>query len=395
MLVLMPRLKSLQFIILIFICFIYSSFVSTAYAADGEGIFKNNCSSCHAVNDKVVGPALKDIEKRRDRKWLYKWVANPAAVIASGDAYATKIFAEYNKTQMTAFPNLKQDEVDAILDYIKNYKETPKVAATAAAGGSEDNGDGIYFIAVLFLIFLVVYLLLGKINRNLIQLVNERQPGVLPTPIPIYKNRKAIGFAIILLVMFVGYRAADSAVDMGRSQGYAPEQPIKYSHKLHAGEMQIDCKYCHVGVEKGKQAGIPTVNICMNCHTGVKQAAGGTGAEEIAKIRDAYESKKPIEWVRIHNLPDHVYFNHSQHVKAGQIACQTCHGQIQEMEVVAQNQPLSMSWCINCHRETKVQFKDNKYYAMYEEMHAKVASGEIKSVTEAEMGGLECQKCHY
>jgi hypothetical protein len=159
--------------------------------------------------------------------------------------------------------------------------------------------------------------------------------------------------------------------------------------------MAIDCKYCHVGVEKGKQAGIPTVNICMNCHKAVGESAAGTGKEEIAKIRKAYETGQPIEWVRIHNLPDHVYFNHAQHVKAGGLECQTCHGQIQEMEVVAQHAPLSMGWCINCHRETKVQFNDNKYYAMYEDLHKQMKDGKIKGVTEAMMGGLECQKCHY
>jgi len=366
-----------------------------AFAApDGEALFKNNCSSCHKLDEKLVGPALKDVEKRRNRAWIYKWVANPAAVIASGDDYAVKLFNEYNKTQMTAFPNLKEEEINAILDYVKT---PPKVVVAAPAAGTAESGnsDSIYFVALLFIIFLVVYLLLGKINRNLIGLVNDKDPGVLPTPVPLYKNRRFIGFVIILTFIFVGYRAADSSIDMGRSQGYAPDQPIKYSHKLHAGEMKIDCKYCHVGVEKGKQAGIPTVNICMNCHKAVDQTVNGTGKEEIQKIRDAYTNNKPIEWVRIHNLPDHVYFNHAQHVKAGQVACQTCHGQIQEMEVVAQNQPLSMSWCINCHRETKVQFNTNKYYGMYEDLHKEMKDGKVKGVTEAMMGGLECQKCHY
>jgi hypothetical protein len=250
-------------------------------------------------------------------------------------------------------------------------------------------------LGLLFLVFLVVYLLLGRVNNNLNEMVQEKAPGALDKPLPLLKNRRFIGFLIIIATIFVGYRAADSAIDMGRSQGYAPDQPIKYSHKLHAGEMKIDCKYCHVGVEKGKQAGIPTVNICMNCHKAVDQTVNGTGKEEIAKIRAAYENNTPVKWVRIHNLPDHVYFSHAQHVKAGQIACQTCHGQIQEMEVVAQNQPLSMSWCINCHRETKVQFNNNKYYGMYEELHQQIKDGKVTSVTEAMMGGLECQKCHY
>jgi mono/diheme cytochrome c family protein len=384
---------------LFFLTFIVTKF--SFAAVDGEAIFKNNCSSCHKIDEKMTGPALKDIEKRRDRAWIHKWVHNSLAVIASGDDYAVKLYNEYNKTQMTQFTNLKDEEIDGILDYIKNWKPALPVAAAASAGGAkEEDGDAIYFVALLFVVFVVVYLLVGKVNRNLIALVNEKHPEVLPTPIPLYKNRRMLGFLGILAVIFIGWRAADNAVDMGRSQGYTPTQPIKYSHKLHAGAvedggMAIDCKYCHVGVEKGKQAGIPTVNICMNCHKAVGETVNGTGKEEIAKIRAAYESGKPVEWVRIHNLPDHVYFSHAQHVKAGKLECQTCHGEIQKMEVVSQHAPLSMGWCINCHRETKVMFNDNKYYAMYEKLHQDMKDGKIKGVTEAMMGGLECQKCHY
>ena len=395
-----PKSAALKPILaILFLIFSVSKF--SFAAVDGEAIFKNNCSSCHKIDEKMTGPALKDVEKRRDRAWIHKWVHNSAAVVASGDEYAVKLFNEYSKTQMTAFPNLKDEEIDGILDYIKTYK--PKVAAaqnTTSGDAKEDSGDAIYFLALLFIIFVVVYLLIGKVNRNLINLVNEKEEGVLPKPVPLYKNRRMLGFLGILAVIFIGWRAADSAVDMGRSQGYTPTQPIKYSHKLHAGAvedggMAIDCKYCHVGVEKGKQAGIPTVNICMNCHKAVSETVNGTGKEEIQKIRDAYTTGKPVEWVRIHNLPDHVFFSHAQHVKAGGLECQTCHGDIQKMEIVSQNQPLSMSWCINCHRETKVLFNDNKYYAMYEKLHQDMKDGKIKGVTEAMMGGLECQKCHY
>ena len=384
---------------LFFLTFIVTKF--SFAAVDGEAIFKNNCSSCHKIDEKMTGPALKDIEKRRDRAWIHKWVHNSSAVIASGDDYAVKLFNEYSKTQMTQFPNLKDEEIDGILDYIKTYKPVVPVAAASNGGAAkEDSGDVIYFLALLFIIFVVVYLLVGKVNRSLINLVNEKEEGVLPKPIPLYRNRRMLGFIGVLVVIFIGWRAADSSVDMGRSQGYTPTQPIKYSHKLHAGAvedggMAIDCKYCHVGVEKGKQAGIPTVNICMNCHKAVGETVNGTGKEEIAKIREAYTTGKPVEWIRIHNLPDHVYFSHAQHVKAGGLECQTCHGEIQKMEVVSQNQPLSMGWCINCHRETKVLFNDNKYYAMYEKLHQDMKDGKIKGVTEAMMGGLECQKCHY
>jgi mono/diheme cytochrome c family protein len=395
-----PKYAALKpLLAILFLTFFVAKF--SFAAVDGEAIFKNNCSSCHKIDEKMTGPALKDVEKRRDRAWIHKWVHNSSAVIASGDKYANDLFNEYSKTQMTQFPNLKDEEIDGILDYIKNWKPAAPVAAGSNAVGAKQEGkESIYFLALLLLIFIVVYLLIGKINRSLIGLVNENHPGVLPPAIPLYKNRRMLGFLLILVVIFVGWRASDSAVDMGRSQGYMPTQPIKYSHKLHAGAvedggMAIDCKYCHVGVEKGKQAGIPTVNICMNCHKAVGETVNGTGKEEIAKIRAAYESGKPVEWIRIHNLPDHVYFSHAQHVKAGGLACQTCHGEIQKMEVVAQHAPLSMSWCINCHRETKVLFNDNKYYAMYEDLHKQMKDGKIKGVTEAMLGGLECQKCHY
>ena len=152
-------------------------------------------------------------------------------------------------------------------------------------------------------------------------------------------------------------------MSIGISQGYQPDQPIAYSHKLHAGEMQISCIYCHSGAERGKTAGIPSANVCMNCHKFVRKGPT-TGTAEIAKIYKALDydpdkgtygpNQKPIQWVRVHNLPDFAYFNHSQHFVVGKIACQTCHGQVQDsMTVAMQYSPLTMQWCINCHRDDK------------------------------------------
>ena len=186
-------------------------------------------------------------------------------------------------------------------------------------------------------------------------------------------------------------------------KGYAPEQPIAYSHKLHAGINGIDCNYCHHSARHGKSAAIPSANVCMNCHTYINE--GPSGKAEIQKIYDAvgfdpekgryiegYE-QKPIKWVRIHNLPDLAYFNHSQHVVAGGLECQECHGPIEEMEVVEQHSELTMGWCINCHRETEVKVADNDYY---EEMHAKFKENHPGETFNVEaIGGLECGKCHY
>ena len=214
-----------------------------------------------------------------------------------------------------------------------------------------------------------------------------------------------MGAIAIILTLFVGVNIVKGAVNLGRSQGYTPDQPIKFSHVIHAGQNQIDCQYCHTGAEKSKHAYIPSATVCMNCHKYVQEGPQ-YGEKEINKIYEASgwnkeegkytEPAKPIKWVKIHNLPEHVYFNHAQHVKVGKIACETCHGNVAEMEVVQQFAPLSMGWCVNCHRETKVQFKDNEYYeTTYDRYHNDLESNARNGVTVKDIGGEECQKCHY
>jgi len=215
-----------------------------------------------------------------------------------------------------------------------------------------------------------------------------------------------MALASILAVIALGYYTVGSATALGRQQGYQPAQPIKFSHKLHAGVQQIECQYCHSGAAKGKSAVIPSANVCMNCHKGVTEGPEH-GKTEIAKIYKAVGwnpekneyikdyKEQPIEWVRIHNLPDHVYFNHAQHVTAGKQECQTCHGPIEEMEVVEQHSSLGMGWCINCHRQTEVDFRGNDYYSVYEQFHKDLKDEKINKVTVEDIGGTECQKCHY
>lgn len=130
--------------------------------------------------------------------------------------------------------------------------------------------------------------------------------------------------------------------------GYQPKQPINYSHKLHAGELGMDCRYCHYTVEDAASAAIPPTEVCMNCHTLIKTNSAGDSTE-ISKITKSYESGQPIEWVKVHQLPDYVYFNHSRHINSG-VSCVTCHGRVDQMEVVYQAKPLSMGWCLECHR---------------------------------------------
>lgn len=126
--------------------------------------------------------------------------------------------------------------------------------------------------------------------------------------------------------------------------GYAPVQPVPYSHKLHVGQLGMDCRYCHTGVETSAVAMVPPTQTCMNCHTLAKP-----DSPKLAALRASWENKTPMEWVRVHKTPDYAYFNHSAHIRAG-VGCESCHGNIAEMEVVTQNQPLSMSWCLDCHR---------------------------------------------
>ncbi len=262
-----------------------------------------------------------------------------------------------------------------------------------------------------------------QVNSNLKKMSDDAEGISRPDPVPFYKNKVYIAMIAILFFVVGGYYVTNGAIGLGRQKDYQPVQPIYYSHKVHAGINQINCLYCHGSAWESKTAGIPAVNICMNCHKSINEYVKGprlydesgeeiNGTAEIAKLYKAagFDPKnatswdpsqaKPIEWVKIHNLPDHVYFNHSQHVKAGKVQCQTCHGEITAMDEVKQASELSMGWCVNCHRQTKVDFnytdtKGNKFYSIYEKFHNDIKAGKMDSVTVKDIGGLECQKCHY
>jgi hypothetical protein len=193
---------------------------------------------------------------------------------------------------------------------------------------------------------------------------------------------------------FLTYLLAVNAIAIGRSRNYSPTQPVKFSHAVHAGQNGTDCIYCHSYAQVSKSAGIPAENVCMNCHLIVRNGKR-SGSFEIAKIIDSYENRKPIRWIKIHNLPDHVFFSHAQHVTAGKVDCTECHGDIKTMDRVRQVSDLSMGWCINCHRTRKVDFHDNSYYSQYRNLARKLGNGEINGVTVSMTGGTECMKCHY
>ena len=208
-------------------------------------------------------------------------------------------------------------------------------------------------------------------------------------------KQKLVHLIVILLALAgMGKLVSNAAIALGRSQDYAPDQPIKFSHKVHADQNEIDCQYCHTSVEYSKSAGIPSVGVCMNCHILVGEGIQ-SGKYEIDKVKAAWTSKESIPWIRVHNLPDHVYFNHAQHIGVGQVECSECHGAIEAMDVVKQVEDLSMGWCIECHRTKEVNFAGNNYYQNYKQLHDDLKSGKIKNITVNDIGGTDCSKCHY
>jgi cytochrome c2 len=401
-------------------------FVNTqSLAADGAALFKANCASCHKIDKDFTGPALKGWKDRVPGDgWIYKWMANPGA---QTDPYATALKAKWKPTIMTNFGQLSKEEVDGILKYVDDW--APPVI-DGPKGQPQGSDDSLLFGILTLVLALIAFILL-QVNSSLRKLSDEKEGVLRPEPVPAYKNKTYLMAGILLLFAVGGYYTINGAVGMGRMRNYQPEQPIYYSHQVHAGTNQISCLYCHGGAQDSKQASIPSVNTCMNCHKSINKYEGpdklvrenGTAVDGTAEIQKLYayagwneatksynpdknndgtpDGAKPIEWVKIHNLPDHVYFNHSQHIKVGKQNCQTCHGNIQQMPEVYQFSDLSMGWCINCHRETKVDFYDkenktgNKYYSIYEKFHKDLKNHKMDSVTVENIGGTECQKCHY
>ena len=377
--------------------------------ANGEALFKANCTSCHVVGDnKVVGPGLKNIHQRRSEEWLLKWIKNSSELIKSGDADAIKVFEENNKIPMPSF-GMKEDELKAIVAYMKAESEKAPVAAAPAAGKKivEETDNSPLVLLLVTIILIALYFVLNRFKKGLEKTIRQREG--LPEPI-IYRgkawvreHKKLIAVLILMGLVFGSVKSWYAMKDIGVSEGYAPDQPIKFSHALHVGQNKIDCRYCHSGAEKSKNAGIPSPSLCMNCHKYVQQGPK-FGPKEIAKIYKAvgwdkdkqqYSGKQEaIQWVRVHNLPDLAYFNHAQHVKVGQVACQTCHGEVQTMEVMKQASPLTMGWCVNCHRTTEVKMAGNGYYT---ELHEKLKKelGPNAKITVDKIGGLECARCHY
>ena len=393
-----------------------------ADAVAGKALFNANCAACHKLDKKATGPALRGVADKYDLDWLYDWIKDSQGMVKAGDALAVTLFAENNNSVMTSFPALSNGDIDNILAYTSQPKPEPVIAEGGPVAAGNGDGGGVsnnIILGVLALVFLLLAAMLFLVNKTLRRIAEangvtyQEKEEKLPIWKAFVQNQFLILVSSIFLLLVSGYFMYGYMMQVGVDQGYAPVQPIHFSHKIHAGDNQIDCNYCHSSARKSKTSGIPSLNVCMNCHKNIADYNGDVDATngytkefydgEIAKLYDAAgwdvnEQKytgetKPVKWTRIHNLPDFAYFNHSQHVTVAGVDCQKCHGPVEEMEIVEQFSPLTMGWCIDCHRETNVDIAGNEYYEkIHEELSKKYG---VDKLTAAQMGGLECGKCHY
>lgn len=399
----------------------------------GEKIFKANCASCHKPDKDMTGPALKGATARWEGKGdVHAWIQNSQAYIKSGNEHAKQIFEDHNKIIMPP-QAVSVEDIDAILYYADNF--APAGGATAAVTAPQPVGETTsssswQWLIIVALLLLVVLLSLGGVRHQLANAVREKEGAPLEPDRSTWghvkrwasRNKGWASVVVLMLVVWMSVLTWNWLFRIGVYGGdtvehYKPEQPIAFDHTLHAGKdnLSINCQYCHSSAEKSKHAGIPSANVCMNCHKAVSEGPK-TGATEIAKIYAAVGwdpetmtytgHEQPLVWNKVHNLPDHVFFSHQQHVAVGKLECQKCHGPVDtEMDQVEQWAPLTMSWCLQCHNETEVKVanSDNGYY---EEIHRRLTETpmgnrelkkylEDEKITVRELGGFECAKCHY
>ena len=424
--------------------------------SNGEKIFKANCVACHALDKQIVGPALGGIvakvkaDANLGPDWLHKWIKDNKTLRESGDKYANEIFIKFNKVEMPQFPSLTDKDVTDILAYTTNPPAAPP-AADAAAGGETDinsavalqaakNSEAASKIIVTSLVViagLLMWLLL-KLNQLVKLQKSEELAGQESSTAfsfaATYEKYKYVGNGILaFLAIFAAYGVWNWLMWIGVYKGYKPEQPIYFSHRIHAGINKINCQLCHSSAKYGQVSGIPSLNVCMNCHKMIPEYKGKyleSGKDrafytgEIQKMYDhvgwdkdkmAYTGKtSPVQWTRIHNMPKFVYFNHAQHVVAGEhaiidgfnkqhpndkieIVCKACHGKIDTMNVVQMANDFTMGWCINCHRNTEIDMNNGYNKVYFKNLHAKLKKqyGSGAKITVSAIGGIECGKCHY
>jgi mono/diheme cytochrome c family protein len=419
-------LKSLT--IILFFAFSLSSHsqeVDEARQKEGRKLFRNLCSTCHKLDKKLVGPKLGAVEERRENSWLKSWIKNNAEFQKVNTEAAEA--ALYSATAMNAFPQLTDKNIDDILYYttVGEIKKTPAPGEVIKGGQVlERRGAPDWLIYLLAAAIVVAFLMIASLLKQVSELKGNKKPenksnlrrDLQELWVGLKNNTFLKILATIFLLLVGAYIVFGMLFSVGVDQGYQPIQPIAFSHKIHAGDNKVDCQYCHSSAKHSKHSGIPSVNVCMNCHKAIEEVSEGTEIQwngqtygkkqldkEIAKLYDAagwdpeeleYTGKeKPVKWIRIHNLPDFVYYNHAQHVTVAGLKCQKCHGPVEEMDEMYQYSPLTMGWCISCHRETNVDLKGNEYYTKIHDQLAKKYG--VEKVTISQLGGLECGKCHY
>ncbi|MFU8842331.1 MAG: cytochrome c3 family protein [Bacteroidales bacterium] len=353
------------------------------------------CTACHVMGKKLIGPDLTGVTEKRSEAWLISFIRNSQAMIEAGDPEAVQVWEEHNRIPMQSF-DFTDEQIKEILTFIRNFDPAqPVVIATSAEEetaaaeqlAASEKLDEFLFESrrygpgntqPTFIIFLVL-ILLSIIDLGYTKLIRVKFVHII---------------VILVSVFVVGEIVYVEAKSVGRQEGYSPDQPVWFSHKVHAGQNKIDCLYCHHTAETGKSAGIPSTQLCMNCHNVVKRGTI-TGEVEIAKVLESWETGNPIEWVRVHNLPDHVWFSHAQHVNAGNRDCQECHGPVKKMDRITQVHDLSMGWCLDCHRQAEVLFESNSFYQQYHSFHEEIKSGRRSRVTVDDIGGANCHTCHH
>ena len=387
---------------------------------EGRKLFKSLCSSCHKLDKKFVGPALGNVAERREADWLKSWIKDNAALRATGDADAIAIFNEYKGSPMTAFPSLTDKNIEDVI-YYTTVGDPKKAGASVDATVAVAKEASPWLSRILIGIIVIGILIISSLLKVISELKGApKTPGLAGNVQDLWVGFKRNSFLHVLLTIFLALTTAyvlfGTLSQVGVDEGYMPIQEIAFSHKIHAGDNKIDCQYCHSSAKHSKTSGIPSANVCMNCHKNISEVSEDTKMEfdgqtygkaeldkEIQKLYTAAGwdadnleytgNTQPIKWVRVHNLPDFAYFNHSQHVTVGGLKCQTCHGPVETMDEVYQFSPLTMGWCIDCHKETKVDLKGNPYYTKIHEQLSKKYG--VESVTVAQLGGKECGKCHY
>ena len=416
----MVSLTNLKLRVLFLFVFFSLSFNSVAQS-EGEQIFKSVCAACHTIGEgKLIGPDAKEwmtserfTSTEDPEGTLIKYVQNPAA---------------FGVIEMPA-QALSADEIKGVLNYINEYVPEEKPVSVSSELSEEEGDNAISNIYIYIIVLLLLIFILTSVKNSLKESLSQPTETVLESVknfITINRNKIIIGFVLFVSLMYLVYNLM---MGVGVVEKYQPDQPIAFSHEIHAGLNGVDCNYCHSSAKNSAHSGVPSANVCMNCHAVVK-GGDDEAKNEIGKIwksfgldieTDDFDWNKvdtynqtPIEWVRVHNLPDHAYFNHAQHVTVGGLECQQCHGNMQEKTVgqvataeelnkidynikdgIEFDHPtLTMGWCIDCHRQKEVNMEENDYYT---EMHKnlKEKHGTEEGFTVDMIGGLECGKCHY